>query len=57
MNYTMKPKKLIRSASIIGLFISFLMLYGCSSNVGIGLSVGVPVGNHGYISLGSSRWH
>ena len=34
-----------------------LILGGCSGNVGVGLSVGVPVGNHGYMSLGPSRWY
>jgi hypothetical protein len=33
-----------------------LQLGGCSSNVGVGLSVGIPVGDHGYISVGSGRW-
>lgn len=34
-----------------------LQLAGCSGNVGVGLSVGVPIGDHGYISVGGSRWH
>ena len=38
-------------------FLVCLMLTGCSGNVGIGMSVGVPVGNHGYISVGGGRWH
>jgi hypothetical protein len=33
-----------------------LLLAGCSGNVGVGMSVGVPVGDHGYISLGGHRW-
>jgi hypothetical protein len=33
-----------------------LVLTGCSGNVGVGVSVGVPVGNHGYVSVGGSRW-
>ena len=33
-----------------------LMLTGCQGNVGVGMSVGVPVGNHGYISVGGHRW-
>ena len=33
-----------------------LMLAGCSGNVGVGMSVGVPVGNHGHISVGGHRW-
>jgi predicted small secreted protein len=34
-----------------------LQLAGCSGNVGVGLSVGVPIGDHGYISVGGGRWH
>jgi hypothetical protein len=33
-----------------------LQLGGCSGNVGVGLSVGVPIGDHGYISVGGGRW-
>jgi hypothetical protein len=29
---------------------------GCSGNVGVGLNVGIPIGDHGYISVGSGRW-
>jgi len=32
------------------------LLGGCDANVGVGLSVGVPIGNHGYMSVGSTRW-
>jgi hypothetical protein len=32
------------------------VLTGCSANVGVGLSVGVPVGNHGYVSVGTGGW-
>jgi len=34
-----------------------LLLAGCSGNVGIGMSVGIPIGSHGYMSVGSSRWY
>jgi len=34
-----------------------LLLGGCSGNVGVGLNVGVPIGNHGYMSVGTSRWY
>jgi len=53
----MNTKTLVKSVAITGLIISCLALYGCSSNIGVGLNVGIPVGNHGYISLGTSRWH
>jgi len=32
------------------------VLSGCSANVGVGLNVGVPVGNHGYVSVGTGGW-
>lgn len=35
---------------------SCLTLVACSGRVGVGVSVGVPVGNHGHISVGASRW-
>ena len=37
---------------------SCLLLSGCSTSVGVGMSVGVPVGDHGYISIGGNtgRW-
>jgi len=36
-----------------------VLLAGCNANVGIGMSVGVPIGNHGYMSIGTgtSRWY
>ena len=40
----------------IALLLSCLLLYGCSANVGVGLNVSVPVGDHAYISLGSGNW-
>ena len=33
-----------------------LLLTGCSGNVGVGMSVGVPIGDHGYMSIGGGRW-
>ena len=38
------------------LFLISLMLVGCNTSVGVGVSVGVPVGNHGHVSIGASRW-
>jgi hypothetical protein len=41
----------------LALLLSYcLLLTGCSGNVGVGVSVGVPVGNHGYVSVGGTRW-
>jgi predicted small secreted protein len=45
-----------RRILIMLLALACLQLGGCSSNVGVGLSVGVPIGNHGYVSVGGGRW-
>lgn len=49
-------KKAFRRTAVLALLLTSLSLAGCSGNVGIGMSVGVPIGNHGYMSVGSSRW-
>ena len=49
--------KVFRKAGIVALLASLLALAGCEGNVGIGLSVGVPVGDHGYVSVGGGRWY
>lgn len=51
--------KLTRSLALATLLLLSLLLAGCSANVGVGLSVGIPVGDHGYINIGSSsnRWY
>jgi len=46
----------IRRNLLVLLFLGLLMT-ACSGNVGVGLSVGVPIGNHGYMSVGSGRWY
>lgn len=55
MNGTMSPG--MRRALIALLALVCLSLAGCSGNIGVGLSVGVPVGDHGYMSIGSGRWY
>lgn len=52
-------KKTIRAIAFSSLILASLALTGCSGNVGVGLSVGIPVGNHGYMSVGTStgRWY
>ena len=41
---------------LVMLLASSTLIAGCSGNVGVGLNVGVPIGNHGYMSVGTSRW-
>jgi hypothetical protein len=50
-------RKVIRVAGVLAILVSTLSLGGCSGNVGVGLSVGVPIGSHGYMSVGTSRWY
>jgi outer membrane biogenesis lipoprotein LolB len=41
---------------VLLLGLACLLLSGCSGNVGVGMSVGVPIGDHGYISIGGGNW-
>ena len=47
----------IRRLAIALLALACTSLAGCSGNVGVGLSVGVPIGDHGYMSVGGTRWY
>lgn len=49
-------RKSLRKIVLGALLLASLMLSGCDGNVGVGISVGVPVGSHGYMSVGSHRW-
>ena len=49
-------KKAKRHIGLVSLLLASLSLAGCSGNVGVGVSVGVPIGNHGYMSVGGTRW-
>ena len=49
-------KKEGRRIACISIMLVSLLLAGCDGNVGIGLSVGVPIGNHGHMSVGGTRW-
>ena len=49
-------RKARRLTALITLLFTSLSLAGCSGNVGVGVSVGVPVGNHGYMTVGGTRW-
>lgn len=52
-----KMHKLARASAKVALLVSMLLLGGCHPHVGVGLSVGVPVGKHGYVSVGTGRWY
>jgi predicted small secreted protein len=49
-------RKAKRAVALIAVLLTSLSLAGCNGNVGVGVSVGVPVGNHGYMSVGGTRW-
>ena len=57
MNRNRAMRRFLRAAAVLSLVMSTLSLAGCSGNVGVGVSVGVPIGNHGYMSVGTSRWY
>ena len=50
-------RKILKNSVHLGVLFCCLLLASCSGNVGVGLSVGVPIGNHGYMSVGGTRWH
>ncbi len=49
-------RKVQRTIVLVAVLLTTLSLAGCQGNVGIGMSVGVPVGNHGRVSVGGTRW-
>jgi predicted small secreted protein len=49
--------KNIRKLLFLFVLAGSALVAGCSGNVGIGLDVGIPIGDHGYMSVGTSRWH
>jgi len=49
-------KRFARKTAFVALLLSSLLLCGCSGNVGVGMSIGAPVGSHGYVSVGGTRW-
>jgi hypothetical protein len=57
MKTTNGMKSGLKALALAALLLASLALTGCSGNVGVGMSVGVPVGNHGYISVGGNRWY
>ncbi len=45
----------MRISLIAALVLGGFALSGCAGNVGVGMSVGIPVGDHGHISIGTGR--
>ena len=51
-----KLKNLYRTVLMTFLLVTTLMIAGCDGNVGVGVSVGIPIGDHGHLSVGSGRY-
>ena len=49
--------KLRRTIALVVLLMTTLSLAGCDGNIGVGVSVGVPVGSHGHMRVGGTRWY
>jgi hypothetical protein len=50
-------RRVVRIAAMLALMVSMFSVNGCNGgSVGVGMSVGVPVGTRGYMSVGASRW-
>ena len=49
-------KKWKRNMLVLLLAMTSLLLAGCDGNVGVGMSVGVPVGSNGHMHLSTGRW-
>jgi len=49
-------RRVVRVAGMLVLVVSMLSVNGCGGPVGVGMSVGVPVGSHGFMSVGASSW-
>ena len=50
-------RKQFRRIAFVLLLLASLLMTGCNGNLGIGMSVGVPIGNHGYMRVGGGRWY
>jgi hypothetical protein len=49
-------KQTFRRMMLVTVLVAGSLNTGCSANIGVGLSVGVPIGDHGYMSIGTHRW-
>jgi len=49
-------RRVVRVAGMLVLVVSMLSVNGCGGPVGVGMSVGVPVGSHGFMTVGASSW-
>jgi len=45
-----------RRVALAAALLATLVLSSCNTSVGVGMSVGVPIGNNGRMSLSTGRW-
>lgn len=50
-------KRTTRRLAAVLLALGCLLLSGCDGSVGVGINVGVPIGNNGHLSIGTGRWY
>ena len=58
MKMTMADRLLwfARRVALAAALLATLVLSSCNTSVGVGMSVGVPIGNNGRMSLSTGRW-
>jgi len=49
-------KTVLRKLLFTLLLLSCLTLSSCNTNLGVGMSVGVPIGDHAHMSIGGGSW-
>ncbi|MEJ2604098.1 MAG: hypothetical protein P8172_12535 [Gammaproteobacteria bacterium] len=50
-------REAIRKTFFAMVLASSLLVAGCSSNVGVGVDVDIPIGDHARLSFGTGRWY
>ena len=50
-------KKNLRKMFYVLVLSASALIAACSGNVGVGVNVGIPIGNHGHMSIGTGRWY
>lgn len=50
-------RRITRLAWVSLIVLAATGLSSCNTRVGVGVSVGVPIGHHGHMSVGTGRWY
>jgi predicted small secreted protein len=51
-----RPHRFARHVVLAATLLATVVLSGCNANVGVGMSVSVPIGNNGRMSVSTGRW-